>query len=436
MPEIGFLRTNGRSANEQALRHFIDYSYTFDSDALKYSVSRRLAGLYPDKAIIQSTLRATRIREFSQAGHCDLTITPDVHAEEAYDWDGFDDGYVPVILNAFYDIRWNGHELRLLTLTIHSESDPSPNTWVISDSTATATDFINTVQRWHLGLREEILVFDDFHAYRDRVLTKSVREASFDDIVLPAGMKERMIEDFEQFFASRELYESHNIPWKRGAILIGPPGNGKTHTIKALLNRLNKPTIYVKRVETEGPGSSAIPSIFIRARTNAPCIIVLEDLDSLIGKSNRSLFLNEMDGMSSNNGIMVLATTNHPELIDPAILNRPSRFDRKYTFGLPAEDERLAFLTLWNEARFPAAMRLTPEQLAQLAARTNGYSFAYLKELAVSMMTRWFHAQDIPVWSVATEQCDLLNEQVKTPDDEPPQPKPQRRGRRAPAVEA
>ena len=69
--------------------------------------------------------------------------------------------------------------------------------------------------------------------------------------------------------------------------------------------------------------------VFNKARQLAPCILVLEDLDSLINDRNRSFFLNQLDGLTGNDGLLVLCTTNHAERLDPALSERPSRFDRK-----------------------------------------------------------------------------------------------------------
>ena len=68
--------------------------------------------------------------------------------------------------------------------------------------------------------------------------------------------------------------------------------------------------------------------VFERARGLRPCVLVLEDLDSLVNDENRSFFLNQIDGFEQNHGLMILATTNHPDRIDSAIIDRPSRFDR------------------------------------------------------------------------------------------------------------
>ncbi len=85
---------------------------------------------------------------------------------------------------------------------------------------------------------------------------------------------------------------------------------------------------------------------------------------------------------------MILATTNHPERIDPAIINRPSRFDRKYYFELPALTERVAYIKLWND-KFKLPLRLSDAAINQIAELTDGFSFAYLKELFLSSMMQW-----------------------------------------------
>jgi transitional endoplasmic reticulum ATPase len=76
------------------------------------------------------------------------------------------------------------------------------------------------------------------------------------------------------------------------------------------------------------PGSG-IRAVFERARREAPCLLVLEDLDSLITDRNRSFFLNELDGLEGNDGLFLIGSTNHPERLDGSLSNRPSRFDRK-----------------------------------------------------------------------------------------------------------
>ena len=74
--------------------------------------------------------------------------------------------------------------------------------------------------------------------------------------------------------------------------------------------------------------------VFAKARIEAPCVLILEDLDSLINDSNRSFFLNQLDGLENNDGLLVIGSTNHYDRLDPAITKRPSRFDRKLSVYL------------------------------------------------------------------------------------------------------
>ena len=152
--------------------------------------------------------------------------------------------------------------------------------------------------------------------------------------------------------------------------------------------------------------------VFDRARKTAPCVLVLEDLDSLVTAHNRSFFLNELDGFAANIGIVALATTNHPERLDPAILDRPSRFDRKYPFILPALAERKAYITMWNGTLKPR-LRLTDEGVETISAQTEDFSFAYLKELFLSSMMKWIVAPQPDIMdTLMREQVSVLREQM------------------------
>ena len=138
----------------------------------------------------------------------------------------------------------------------------------------------------------------------------------------------------------------------------------------------------------------------------------MEDLDSLLTDENRSFFLNELDGFAANIGIVTLATTNHPERLDPAILDRPSRFDRKYAFNLPELPERVEYINFWDKS-LQDMMRLPEEAGTQIAKLTAGFSFAYLKELFLSSMMRWIVAPQPDIMDkIMFEQITLLREQM------------------------
>ena len=179
---------------------------------------------------------------------------------------------------------------------------------------------------------------------------------------------------------------------QRGIIFHGVPGNGKTISIKALIHTLSArsepvPSLYVKLFNACQGLQYSIRAIFAHARSMAPCLLIFEDIDSLVTDEVRSYFLNEVDGLESNEGIMMIGSTNHLEKLDPAISKRPSRFDRKYHFKLPAETERAAYCEYWRGqlAKTPS-IDFPPSLSPAVAKITDGFSFAYLKELFITAL--------------------------------------------------
>jgi len=104
------------------------------------------------------------------------------------------------------------------------------------------------------------------------------------------------------------------------------------------LQERNKPvvTLYVKSAAS----AYNIRAVFQMARAMTPCMLVLEDIDTIVTRNTRSYFFNEVDGLENNDGILMIATTNHLDELDPGLSKRPSRFDRKYLFPLPNKGER------------------------------------------------------------------------------------------------
>ncbi|THG94232.1 hypothetical protein EW026_g7195 [Hermanssonia centrifuga] len=250
---------------------------------------------------------------------------------------------------------------------------------------------------WANSLKEEIWVFEGGMWAKNKQLYKAIHSASWDDIVLKQTFVDGLRRDTQTFFSSKDIYLSLGITWKRGILLLGPPGNGKTESIKALLNESDCATLYVKSFVTRGGPEQGVRAIFDHARKHSPCILVLEDLDAMVTDEVRSFFLNELDGLAQNDGILTIATTNHPERIDDAILNRPSRFDVKYDFTLPDSELRKAFALKWI-AKICSLGTETgisfeePEEIASaVAEKTEGWSFAILKELFVSFLLRVAH---------------------------------------------
>lgn len=120
-----------------------------------------------------------------------------------------------------------------------------------------------------------------------------------------------------------------------------------------------------------------------------------------------------MDGCATNGGILTLATSNHTERLDAAIMDRPSRFDRTCRFELPTVLEREVYIARWNAAQEPA-MHLSMDVVAGAAERTEGFSFAYLKELCLSAAVRWLEDTGaVAMEEIVNTQIALLRAQMR-----------------------
>jgi hypothetical protein len=389
-------------------------------NAIAYRVSRQLAALHPEKAILEGDACSFGLEEYAAAGQCTAERKPAIHSRMTTGWQGPGMGLVAYAENTWFEIGWQGHAFDVLLMTWTAGMRPSRYYWILADSKEVAERFYLSVCEWGAEVRGEVLVFEGGAWQKSESLFHAIQDATFENLVLHGSLKRQIQDDLAHFFASRELYEEYRVPWKRGILFIGPPGNGKTHAVKALINSLRQPCLYVKSFKSEfQTDHDSIRAVFRRARQTAPCLLVLEDLDSLINGQNRSFFLNELDGFAANAGIATLATTNHPERLDPAILNRPSRFDRKYPFELPGPAERVSYIRLWNDSLQPA-LRLAEPEIVELAAAIEGFSFAYVKELFLSASMRWIASPEpggMPLIMMA--QAGALREQMSSASEEP-----------------
>jgi ATPase family associated with various cellular activities (AAA) len=379
------------------LKEFIGEALCQPSDYVSYFASVKLAEMYPGAAISENESWAFNLPEYAEAGLCSVWRHETVHCQSKTYWRGVKDGLEREIENGWFSVLWSNegkdHFIDVVYLTWSDAGCETTRRWIIAETDEVAESFFRTVCAYCDEVHGEILVYEDASWTKDDKLFTSIKNATFENLILPPLFKRELREDFRRFFASRETYRRYGIPWKRGALFIGPPGNGKTHAIKALVNELGLPCLYVKSFKAERvTEQSNMRIVFARARRSAPCLVVLEDLDSLIKDENRAFLLNELDGFADNEGVVVIASTNHPEKLDPAILDRPSRFDRKYRFDLPALPERLAYIKHWNQA-LQIEMRLTDSEAAAVAECADRFSFAYMKELFLSTMMEWIGDQ-------------------------------------------
>lgn len=169
-------------------------------------------------------------------------------------------------------------------------------------------------------------------------------------VILPGSLREEILADVREFLEAREWYGARGIPWRRGYLLHGLPGTGKTTLISALAGEL-KFNIYL--VNLAGPGMSDEYLARLLLSVPSRAAVVFEDFDTVVqgrtvaassptGGVTFSGFLNVLDGMASRPGQMVWLTTNHAEQLDPA-LTRPGRVDRQIEFG-PATMEQIVHM--------------------------------------------------------------------------------------------
>lgn len=213
----------------------------------------------------------------------------------------------------------------------------------------------------------------------------NVNEYDWGDIVLEDGIKEAIENNVLNFFTKRKLYEKNGIPFKRGVILEGPPGTGKTLISKIIANKVNGYT-FILATAKDMAGSESVSNLFRLARRLAPTVIFMEDID-FFGPSRNGNgrimrvtgeLLNQMDGIEDNNGILVVATTNHPELIDDAIVRRPGRFDVILHIGELSLKNREILLTRFLSGR----QKAEDVNLLDIALMCEGFSGSHIKDLA------------------------------------------------------
>lgn len=259
----------------------------------------------------------------------------------------------------------------------------------------------------------EVWLYDDDCWQRSEKLWQNVEGSTWDDVILSEGLCREIRDDVANFFDRKDLYESFGVPWKRGIILHGLPGNGKTISIKVIMRSLSLkptpiPTLYVKSLGHECTHSN-IRSIFEKAREVAPCLLVFEDLDSLVTDNVRSFFLNEVDGLEQNDGILMLGSTNYLDKLDVGISKRPSRFDRKFHFPLPATAERVKYCERWRlKLRKNSLIEFPSELSERIAMVSEGLSFAYLQEVFVASMFAVMERTSIQRSTEASDKSDPL----------------------------
>jgi SpoVK/Ycf46/Vps4 family AAA+-type ATPase len=230
---------------------------------------------------------------------------------------------------------------------------------------------------------EDWVMNKDRHNYLIRVIDGEDiiydTEHKWDDLFLPQDIKNEIISSVENFLDNKQFYLDNNIPWKRGILLYGEAGCGKTSIIRTIISNYPFKPITI---QPEGDEYS-LREAFAYAERQSPSLIFLEDLDSLLASSiDPSTFLNLMDGIASKNGLLIIATANDISQFRPNIIDRPSRFDRKLRIPLPDAKMAFSYLKKWFGTMLPSK---TLTEISKIAEKYH-FSYAYLKEIYISTM--------------------------------------------------
>ena len=192
-----------------------------------------------------------------------------------------------------------------------------------------------------------------------------------------------ILKDIDYFWNRVDVYEKYNFIHKRGILMYGEPGCGKSGIIQLLSKLIMKKNGIVINVKDEDDVESFtrfIPT-FRKIEPNRPLVVILEDIDSIAGesRSQTSRLLNILDGVKQIENVVYIATTNYPEKLEERISNRPSRFDRRYRVELPNKEIREAYIRHKLKSN-----DLKKIDIDEWLLRTEGMSLSHLKEVIVS----------------------------------------------------
>jgi cell division protease FtsH len=223
-----------------------------------------------------------------------------------------------------------------------------------------------------------------------KVYVKSSNGITFADVEGEEEAKENLMEIVD-YLHNPDKYKEIGASMPKGVLLVGPPGTGKTMLAKAVAGEANVPFFSISGSEFVemfvGMGAAKVRDLFKQAKEKAPCIVFIDEIDAIGQKRNTAgtgandereqtlnQLLTEMDGFEGNNGVIILAATNRPESLDPA-LTRPGRFDRRVPVELPDLKGREAILRV-HAKKIKVADNVDFKQVARMASGASGAELA------------------------------------------------------------
>lgn len=224
----------------------------------------------------------------------------------------------------------------------------------------------------------------DIMATETEGLFLQAREVTLDELFqIPSDVLNTVFTDLEKFWKAKQKFQDYGFTYKRGILLHGPQGCGKTTLVNLLTKRIIDE--YDGIVINVSTLSRYIPMVHnIRAlEPDRPILAIIDELDAFIQYESTKDLLNVLDGNLQVDNIAYFASTNYIDRIEPRIKNRPSRFDRVLLLPPPDASAREFFLT--HKLKEDDVARLGEERLKEIVSKTDQFSFAHLKELVISL---------------------------------------------------
>ena len=214
------------------------------------------------------------------------------------------------------------------------------------------------------------------------------KEVNADELYhLPSNELTDIIEDIEKFWNRKDKFKQYNFIHKRGILLYGQPGCGKSAIIqlctKHLIEKMNGIVINITNGDQVEHYSKLIGKLR-QVEPERPLVVIFEDIDAIAseGSWTTSMILNLLDGIKQIQNVVYISTPNHPEKLEDRITNRPSRFDRRYEVELPNEEVRKAYIQ--NKLSKTDLKKINMDEWIK---ESEGFSLAHMRELVISVVT-------------------------------------------------